>query len=78
LPAWRCDIPAFVEIKSLKIYFETPPRMLHAVDDMTFSIDKGKTMRIVGEFGSESLLLDVSSSICSTAQLDRFILKETM
>ena len=42
---------ALVEVKNLKKYFETPRGMLHAVDDVTFSIEKGKTMGIVGESG---------------------------
>jgi len=40
-----------VEVKNLKKYFETPRGMLHAVDDVTFSIEEGKTMGIVGESG---------------------------
>ena len=37
-----------MEVKHLKKYFETPKGMLHAVDDVTFSIGKGKTMGVVG------------------------------
>lgn len=40
-----------VEVKNLKKYFETPRGMLHAVDDVSFSIEKGKTLGIVGESG---------------------------
>ncbi|GAB4407800.1 MAG: ATP-binding cassette domain-containing protein [Anaerolineales bacterium] len=42
---------ALVEVKNLKKYFETPRGMLHAVDDVSFSIEKGKTLGIVGESG---------------------------
>jgi peptide/nickel transport system ATP-binding protein len=42
---------ALVEVKNLKKYFDTPRGMLHAVDDVSFSIDQGKTMGIVGESG---------------------------
>jgi oligopeptide/dipeptide ABC transporter ATP-binding protein len=42
---------SLVEVKNLKKYFETPRGMLHAVDDVSFSIEKGKTMGIVGESG---------------------------
>jgi oligopeptide/dipeptide ABC transporter ATP-binding protein len=42
---------ALVEVKNLKKYFETPMGMLHAVDDVSFSIEQGKTMGIVGESG---------------------------
>ena len=44
-------MPALVEVKNLKKYFETPRGMLHAVDDVSFSIAQGKTMGIVGESG---------------------------
>ena len=33
-----------IEVKHLKKYFPTPKGMLHAVDDVTFSIGEGKTM----------------------------------
>ncbi len=42
---------AVVEVKRLKKYFETPRGMLHAVDDVSFSIEKGKTIGVVGESG---------------------------
>ena len=42
---------ALIEVKNLKKYFETPRGMLHAVDDVSFSIEKGKTTGIVGESG---------------------------
>ncbi len=44
-------MPALVEVKNLRKYFETPRGMLHAVDDVSFSIEEGKTMGIVGESG---------------------------
>lgn len=40
-----------LEVKHLKKYFNTPRGMLHAVDDITFSIDEGKTLGVVGESG---------------------------
>lgn len=40
-----------LEVKNLKKYFDTPKGKLHAVDDVTFSIEKGKTLGIVGESG---------------------------
>ena len=42
---------ALVEIKGLKKYFETPRGMLHAVDDVTMSFERGATMGVVGESG---------------------------
>ena len=41
----------FVQAKHLKKYFKTPRGMLHAVDDVTLSIEKGQTLGIVGESG---------------------------
>ena len=40
-----------LECRSLKKYFDTPRGKLHAVDDVTFSIDAGKTLGVVGESG---------------------------
>ena len=40
-----------LEVKGLKKYFKTKRGMLHAVDDVTFNIEKGKTLGIVGESG---------------------------
>ena len=40
-----------LEVKHLKKYFNTPKGMLHAVDDVSFSIEKGRTMGVVGESG---------------------------
>ena len=40
-----------LEVKNLKKYFQTPRGLLHAVDNVTFNIEKGKTIGIVGESG---------------------------
>ena len=40
-----------LEVKNLKKYFKTPKGMLHAVDDVTFTIEEGKTLGVVGESG---------------------------
>ena len=40
-----------IEVKNLKKYFSTPRGTLHAVDNVTFNIEKGKTIGIVGESG---------------------------
>ncbi len=40
-----------IEVKNLTKYFKTPKGMLHAVDGVNFSIEKGKTLGIVGESG---------------------------
>ncbi len=40
-----------IEVKNLKKYFDTPKGKLHAVDGVDFSIEKGKTLGLVGESG---------------------------
>ena len=40
-----------IEIQNLKKYFKTGRGMVHAVDDVTFGIEQGRTMGIVGESG---------------------------
>lgn len=40
-----------IELKHLKKYFDSPRGMVHAVDDISFKINKGETMGIVGESG---------------------------
>ena len=40
-----------LEVRHLKKYFATPKGMLHAVDDVNFTIERGKTLGVVGESG---------------------------
>ncbi len=40
-----------IRVENLKKYFRTPGGMLHAVDDVSFSIDAGSTLGVVGESG---------------------------
>lgn len=40
-----------IEVQNLKKYFKTPRGLLHAVDDVNFTIEKGKTLGVVGESG---------------------------
>lgn len=40
-----------LEIQHLKKYFNTPKGKVHAVDDVSFVIEEGKTMGVVGESG---------------------------
>ena len=42
---------SLLEVKNLKKYFKTSRGMLHAVDDITFKLERGKTLGIVGESG---------------------------
>ena len=40
-----------IEVKNLRKYFKTKKGWLHAVDDISFSINKGETLGLVGESG---------------------------
>ena len=40
-----------LEIKNLKKYFKTKKGTLHAVDDVSLTLEKGKTLGVVGESG---------------------------
>jgi len=41
----------YLELKNVKKYFQTPGGWLHAVDGVNFTLDKGKTIGVVGESG---------------------------
>jgi len=40
-----------LEVNNLKKYFKTKNGLLHAVDDVSFTIEEGKTLGVVGESG---------------------------
>ena len=40
-----------LRVEGLKKYFKTPGGILHAVDDVTFSVQEGQTLGVVGESG---------------------------
>lgn len=40
-----------LEVQHLKKYFPTSKGVVHAVDDVTFSLNAGRTMGVVGESG---------------------------
>ena len=40
-----------LEVKDLQKYFKTNRGMLHAVDNINFTLERGKTLGIVGESG---------------------------
>jgi len=42
---------SLLEVSHLKKYFKTPRGMLHAVDDVSFVVNNGETLGVVGESG---------------------------
>jgi len=44
-------MPALLEVKNLKKYFKSGGGTLHAVDDINFTLEAGKTLGVVGESG---------------------------
>lgn len=40
-----------IEVRNLQKYFDTPKGMLHAVDNVSFTIHRGNTLGVVGESG---------------------------
>jgi oligopeptide/dipeptide ABC transporter ATP-binding protein len=44
-------VPPLIEVRNLSKYFKVPAGLLHAVDHVSFTIEKGKTLGVVGESG---------------------------
>ena len=42
---------SLIEVRNLKKYFKIPAGLNHAVDDVSFVINKGETLGVVGESG---------------------------
>jgi peptide/nickel transport system ATP-binding protein len=42
----------FLDVRDLRVQFPTEDGVVHAVDGVTFSVDRGRTLAIVGESGS--------------------------
>lgn len=45
------DSTPIIQVNNLKKYFKTSRGMLHAVDDVSFTINRGETLGVVGESG---------------------------
>lgn len=45
------DANTILAVRNLKKYFSTPRGTLHAVDDVSFTLERGKTLGVVGESG---------------------------
>ena len=41
-----------LQVKNLKTYFHTEAGLVKAVNDVSFNVEKGKTLGIVGESGA--------------------------
>ncbi|MDQ3986801.1 MAG: ABC transporter ATP-binding protein [Actinomycetota bacterium] len=41
-----------LEVKNLKVHFPTPDGLVKAVDDVSFTVERGQTLGVVGESGS--------------------------
>ena len=64
-------MPEILRAEHLKKYFDTPYGPLQAVDDVTFSIEKGKTLGVVGESGCGKSTLGRTALLLQEKALER-------
>ncbi len=50
----------FLEVKNLRTYFDTPEGMVKSVDGVSFSINRGETLALVGESGCGKTVTSLS------------------
>jgi len=62
---------AILDVSGVKMYYETREGPVHAVDDVSFSLEKGKVLGLVGESGSgkSSMALTILGLLPSNAKI---------
>jgi peptide/nickel transport system ATP-binding protein len=55
-PTESADGP-LLEVQNVKTYFDSPRGVVHAVDGVSFTLDRGRTLGVVGESGSGKTVL---------------------
>ena len=65
-----------LEVKNLKKYFKTARGLLHAVDDVSFTIERGKTLESSENPGAENRRQEERSCVLLSQRMGRCCLME--